>query len=168
MECKWNVAATSLFYFCTCVKVLLTDTFLKYQFHWKVEIISTMISTFLLWKIVAFFLNQSFLCINVNQVSHYNIAYSRSTIQSKRKITVQFNLNNNKISKELLDNKFNIILNNKGRRVLNDQKTPSPHNNEPQRSSGFVQKQPPEVFCKKAVLKSFANFTGKHLHWSLL
>ena len=27
----------------------------------------------------------------------------------------------------------------------------------------FVQKQPPEVFYKKAVLKSFAVFTGKHL-----
>ena len=28
-------------------------------------------------------------------------------------------------------------------------------------------KQPPEVFCKKSVLKSFINFTGKHLCWSL-
>ena len=36
--------------------------------------------------------------------------------------------------------------------------------NEPQRSPGFVQKQPPEVFGKKKdVLKKFANFTGKHL-----
>ena len=26
---------------------------------------------------------------------------------------------------------------------------------------------PPEVFCKKGVLKSFAKFTGKHLCWSL-
>ena len=25
------------------------------------------------------------------------------------------------------------------------------------------QKQPPEVFCKKAFLKNFAKFTGKHL-----
>ena len=38
----------------------------------------------------------------------------------------------------------------------------SPHN-EPQRSPGFVQKQPLEVFCKKAVLKNFANLTVKHL-----
>ena len=30
-----------------------------------------------------------------------------------------------------------------------------------------MQKQPPEKFCKKAVLKNFAIFTGKHLHWSL-
>ena len=33
-----------------------------------------------------------------------------------------------------------------------------------------IQKQPPEVFCKKAVLKNFAIFigrTGKHLYWSL-
>ena len=29
------------------------------------------------------------------------------------------------------------------------------------------QNQPPEVFCKKGVLKNFANFTGKHLCWSL-
>ena len=29
------------------------------------------------------------------------------------------------------------------------------------------QKQPPEVFCKKKVFKNFANFTGKHLRWSL-
>ena len=26
--------------------------------------------------------------------------------------------------------------------------------------------QPPEVFCKKAVLKIFAIFTGKNLCWS--
>ena len=28
-------------------------------------------------------------------------------------------------------------------------------------------KQPTGVFCKKGVLKSFTNFTGKHLCWSL-
>ena len=28
-------------------------------------------------------------------------------------------------------------------------------------------KQPPEVFCRKSVLKNFAKFTGKHLCWSL-
>ena len=27
--------------------------------------------------------------------------------------------------------------------------------------------KPPEVFCKKGILKNFANFTGKHLCWSL-
>ena len=26
-----------------------------------------------------------------------------------------------------------------------------------------IQKQPPDVFCKKGVLKNFAKFTGKHL-----
>ena len=32
----------------------------------------------------------------------------------------------------------------------------------------YNQKQPPEVFCKKkSVLRSFAKFTGKHLHQSL-
>ena len=30
------------------------------------------------------------------------------------------------------------------------------------------QKQPPEVFCKKDVLKNFAKFTGKHLCQSLV
>ena len=28
------------------------------------------------------------------------------------------------------------------------------------------QKQPPEVLCKKSVLKNFTNFTGKHLYLS--
>ena len=30
-----------------------------------------------------------------------------------------------------------------------------------------LQKQPPEVFYKEAVLKNFAIFTAKHLCWSL-
>ena len=59
-----------------------------------------------------------------------------------------FNLNNNEIPKELLVNKFKMILDNQGRFVLDDQSITSPHN-EPQRYTGFVQKQPPEVFCKK-------------------
>ena len=50
-----------------------------------------------------------------------------------------FNLNNNQISKELLVIKFNMILDKQGRLVLNDQKTPSPHN-DPQRSRWFVEK----------------------------
>ena len=51
-----------------------------------------------------------------------------------------FNLNKNEISKELLVNKLNKILDNQGRLVLNDQSTTSP-NNEPQRSPGFVSPQ---------------------------
>ena len=62
-------------------------------------------------------------------------------------MTAYFNLNNNEITKELLVNKFNVILENQGRLMLNDQKIPLP--NKPQRSPGSVQKQPPEVFCKK-------------------
>ena len=31
----------------------------------------------------------------------------------------------------------------------------------------IIQKQPPKVFCEKGILKNFANFTGKHLRWSL-
>ena len=34
-------------------------------------------------------------------------------------------------------------------------------------SAVHLQKQPPELFCKKSVLKNFANFVGKHLCWSL-
>ena len=30
-----------------------------------------------------------------------------------------------------------------------------------------TQKHSPEVFCKKSVLKNFANFTEKHQYWSL-
>ena len=35
-------------------------------------------------------------------------------------------------------------------------------------SGSEAQKQPPEVFCKKGVLKNFAKFIGKHLCQSLL
>ena len=31
----------------------------------------------------------------------------------------------------------------------------------------YQRKQPPEVFYKKAILKNFVIFTGKHLCWSL-
>ena len=31
----------------------------------------------------------------------------------------------------------------------------------------YIKKQPPEVFCKKGVLKNFTKFTGKHLCQSL-
>ena len=31
----------------------------------------------------------------------------------------------------------------------------------------YFQKQPPEVLCKKDAPKDFANFTEKHLYWSL-
>ena len=58
-----------------------------------------------------------------------------------------FNLNYNEMSKKLLVNKFNRILENQGRLILNDQSITLPHN-EPQRSE-FVQKHPPVVFCRK-------------------
>ena len=31
----------------------------------------------------------------------------------------------------------------------------------------LIQKQPPEVFCKKSVFRNFPKFTGKHLYLSL-
>ena len=34
-------------------------------------------------------------------------------------------------------------------------------------SSCFHQKRPPDVFCKKGVLRNFTKFTGKHLCQSL-
>ena len=55
-----------------------------------------------------------------------------------------FNLKNSEISKELLVNK----LDNLDRPVLNDQSITS-SDNELQRSPGFIQKQPPDLFCKK-------------------
>ena len=74
--------------------------------------------------------------------------YSQSTIKLKSKMALYINLNNNGILKELLVIKFNMILVNQGRLTLNDQSITSA-NNEPQRSPKFVQKQPPEVFCRK-------------------
>ena len=50
-------------------------------------------------------------------------------------MTAYFNFNSNEISKELLVNKFNLILDNQGRLRLNDQKFPLL--NEPQRSPGL-------------------------------
>ena len=44
--------------------------------------------------------------------------------------------------------------------MLNDQSIASPHN-EPQRSPGFVQKQPPEVFGKKRCSEKFRKFHSK-------
>ena len=62
-------------------------------------------------------------------------------------MALYFNLNNNEISKELLVNQSNMMLDNQGRRVLNGQKISSPYN-KPQILPVFVQKQPPKVFLK--------------------
>ena len=62
-------------------------------------------------------------------------------------MTAYFNLNNNEILKELLVNKFNMILDNQGRLMLNDQKIPLP--NKPQRSPGSG-----GVLLKRVFLKS--------------
>ena len=68
--------------------------------------------------------------------------------------------------KWLLVNNFNMILNNQDRLVLNDQSITSPHN-ESQKSPGFVRSSHQRCSVRKDVLKTFANFTGKHLCWSL-
>ena len=62
-------------------------------------------------------------------------------------MTAYFNLNNNEIPKELLVIKFNNVLDNQGRLMLNDQKIPLP--NKPQRSPGSG-----GVLLKKVFLKS--------------
>ena len=76
------------------------------------------------------------------------MASSQFIIELKSKMIAYFNLNKNEISKELLVNKFNMTSDNQGRLVRNDQSITS-RQNVPQRSPGFIQKQPPEVFCKK-------------------
>ena len=76
-----------------------------------------------------------------------------------------FRLNNNKISKKLLVNKFNMILDNQGRAMLNDQKIILL--NEPQRSPGLFRSSHWSCSVKKGVLKKFADFTRKHLCWNL-
>ena len=85
-------------------KFCFSDVFLKWRFHWKVEIISV----FPLGTNVAFSLNQSFLCIHVSKGSHCNMAYVQSTIQLKSKLAAYFNLKNNETWKELLVNMFNM------------------------------------------------------------
>ena len=62
-------------------------------------------------------------------------------------MVVYFNLSNSEISKSLLVNKFNMILDNYDRLVLNDKSITSPQN-EPNGSPGFVQKQPLKLFCE--------------------
>ena len=59
-----------------------------------------------------------------------------------------FNLNNSELSKRLLVNEFNMILDNHDRFVLNNQSIPSPQN-ESKESPGFVQKQTLELLCEK-------------------
>ena len=76
------------------------------------------------------------------------MASSQFIIELKSKMIAYFNLNKNEISKELLVNKFNMTSDNQGRLVRNDQSITS-RQNVPQRSPRFIQKQPPEVFCKK-------------------
>ena len=44
--------------------------------------------------------------------------------------------------------------------MLNDHSITSPHN-EPQRSPGFAQKQPPELFCRKTCSQKFHKFPRK-------
>ena len=81
------------------------------------------------------------------------------TVHNVSEMAAYCNLNNNEISKEHLVIKCNMILDNLGRLMLNDQKIPLP--NEPQRSPRFVQKQSPEVFCKKSCSQKVCKFHRK-------
>ena len=78
-----------------------------------------------------------------------------------------FNLNNHEISKEILVNKFNMILDNQGRLVLNDQKFLR-HTMNHRDILGLFRSSRWRCSVRKGVLKNFANFMGKHLCWSLL
>ena len=60
-----------------------------------------------------------------------------------------FNLNNNEISKELLVNKFNIILDNQGRLMLNDRKIPTTE------ISGLFKSSQQRCCLIKGILKKF-------------
>ena len=115
---------------CTCVKVLFTDTFLKCRFRWKVEII---------FRLCLFFLKPIIFVYSYKQSE--SLQHDLFTVHNMSEMAAYFNLNNNEISKNLLVNKFNMILDNQGRAMLNDQKNPFA-------ISWFVQKQPLEVFCK--------------------
>ena len=66
------------------------------------------------------------------------------TVHNLSEMAVCFNLNNNEISKQLL---VNMILNNQGRLMLNDQKIPLL--NEPQRSPGLFRSSHRRCFVKK-------------------
>ena len=76
-----------------------------------------------------------------------------------------FNLNDNEISKELLVNKFNMILENQGRLALNDQCIRHTMNHED--LLRFFRSTQQRCSVEKGTLKNSANFTEKHLCWSL-
>ena len=100
-------------------------------------------------------------------MSHYNMAYSQSTMKLKSKMAAYFNVNNNEISKDLLINKFNIILDNQSRLLLNNQKSVR-HRMNHRDLLGLFRSSHRRCCLKKGVLKNFANFAGKHMCWSLL
>ena len=81
-------------------------------------------------------------------------------------MTAYFNLNNNKISKELLVNKFNMILVNQCRHVLNDQIIIC-HSMIHRDLLCLFRSSHWRCSIKKGVLTNFVNFTGKHLSWNL-
>ena len=70
--------------------------------------------------------------------------YGLFTVHTISEMATYCNLNNNETSKEFL---VNMRKDNQCRLKLKDQKIPLP--NEARRSPGFLQKQPPEMFCKK-------------------
>ena len=71
-----------------------------------------------------------------------------------------FNLTNNEISKELLVNKFSMILENQCKHVVNDPKFILPRK-EPQTFSVFFKSSVWRCSRRKGVLKDFQNFGKK-------
>ena len=129
-------------FFCsfTCVKVYWH--FPECRFRWKVEIIST----FSLRKIVAFFLNQSFLRTRVNKVSDYNMACSQSQYNVKLKWLLTSTWTTMKYQKSFDLTSLTWYWTTKVdacKKTKNSLRHTMNH-----RYLLFVQKQPPEVFSK--------------------
>ena len=81
-------------------------------------------------------------------------------------MAVYFNLNNNEISNELLVNKFNMILDKVDLCWMN--KKSLRHTMNHRDLLCLFRSSHRKCSEKKDVLKNFANFTEKHLCWSLL
>ena len=81
-------------------------------------------------------------------------------------MTAYVNLNIYEISKELFVNKFNMILDNQGRLVLND-KVSLRHTMNHKDLVGLFRRRHRSCSVKKGAIKNFANFTEKHLCWGL-
>ena len=126
---------------CTCLKVLFTDIMLKCRFRSK----SKNHFNFFAPNKCRFLFKPIIFVYSCKQSE--SLWHGLFTVHNICEMAAYFNLSNNEISKELLVNKFNMILDNQSRLALNNKKIPLP--DEPQKCLGFVHKQLAEVFCKR-------------------